>query len=206
MLVIGLTGGIASGKSTAARILASFGAAIVDADAISRQVLEPPSDALDAVAARFGAQVLQPDGTVDRARLGELVFADPGARHDLEAITHPAIMALSAAAILEASQTAPVVFYEAALLFESGRDRAFVETWLIALPEDLQLRRLMQRNGLSEAEALARVHAQMPLNEKVERATLTVWNDGDTHLLQHRLHAEWLRLLQRHSITPGAPA
>lgn len=206
MLVIGLTGGIASGKSTAARILGSFGAAVVDADNIARQVLQPGTDAFHAVVERFGRSMLLPDGSLDRVKLGELVFANPDARQDLEAITHPAIMAASANAIVVAAQTAQVIFYEAALLFEGGRDRAFVETWLIAVPEDLQLQRLMQRNQLSETEARSRIQAQMPLNEKLKRASLTIWNDSDESQLHERLHHAWLQLFQRHSITPGTPA
>ena len=123
--VIGLTGGIASGKSTVARLLKERGAAIVDADLIARQVVEPGQPALAELIARFGSTILAPDGTLDRKRLGAIAFSDPAARADLNRITHPRITAASASAIASwADAGAGVVFYEAALLVENGSHRA----------------------------------------------------------------------------------
>ncbi|MEO8705059.1 MAG: dephospho-CoA kinase [Kofleriaceae bacterium] len=184
--VIGLTGGIASGKSTVARLLAERGAAIVDADQIARQIVEPGQPALAELVARFGAAILAPDGTLDRKRLGAIAFADPAARADLGRITHPRIAAASAAAIAALGDAgargmpgANIVFYEAALLVENRAHQGLVGLVVVATSPEVQLARVMARDKLDATGARARIASQAPLADKVKAATWVVHNDGD---------------------------
>ncbi|HEU0032876.1 MAG TPA: dephospho-CoA kinase [Kofleriaceae bacterium] len=178
--VIGLTGGIASGKSTVAKLLAERGAAIVDADQLARQVVEPGQPALAELVSRFGAAILTPDGQLDRKRLGAIAFSDPGARADLGRITHPRIAAASAAAIAAwADAGANVVFYEAALLVENRAHAGLEALVVVAASPDVQLQRIRERDGLSAEDAAARIAAQAPLADKLAAATWVIQNDGD---------------------------
>ncbi len=185
--VIGLTGGIASGKSAVAQQLAARGAAIVDADLIARQVVEPGQPALAELVARFGVAILAPDGTLDRKRLGAIVFADSRARADLQRITHPRIAAASATAIARYARAgAQVVFYEAALLVENRTHLGFAGLLVVAASPAVQRARIVARDGLTGAEADARIAAQAPLADKLAAATWVVQNDGD----REHLHAQ----------------
>jgi dephospho-CoA kinase len=178
--VIGLTGGIASGKSAVAAMLKERGAAIVDADVVARQVVEPGQPALDDIRARFGDDVIGADGRLDRKALADKVFADPAARAALNAITHPRIAAASQAAIAAwTARGAHVVFYEAALLIENGLHRGLDATIVVAAPPDVQIERLRARDGLDEAAARARLAAQLPLDQKLAVATWVIDNGGD---------------------------
>lgn len=178
--VIGLTGGIASGKSTVARMLVERGAAVIDADLLARQVVEPGQPALAELVARFGTAILTPDGVLDRKRLGVIAFSDPIARADLNRITHPRIAAASAEAIATwADAGAGVVFYEAALLVENRAHAGLAGLVVVAASEDTQLRRLMARDGIDEEAARARLAAQAPLADKLAAATWVIQNDGD---------------------------
>jgi len=178
--VIGLTGGIASGKSTVSRMLAERGAAIVDADLLARQVVEPGQPALTELVARFGTAILTPDGRLDRKRLGAIAFSDPGARGDLGRITHPRIAAASAAAIATwADAGANVVFYEAALLVENRAHAGLAGLIVVAASPEVQQARVMARDGLTAEEARARIAAQAPLADKLAAATWVIQNDGD---------------------------
>lgn len=180
MHVIGLTGGIASGKSTVARMLAAKGAAIVDADLLARQVVEPGQPALAELVARFGPSILRPEGTLDRKRLGAIAFSDPAARADLGRITHPRIAAASAAAIATwADAGAAVVFYEAALLVENRTHLGLAGLVVVSASPEVQHARLVGRDGLSAEEATARIVAQVPLADKLAAATWVIQNDGD---------------------------
>jgi dephospho-CoA kinase len=182
--VIGLTGGIASGKSTVARLLADRGAAIVDADQLARQVVEPGRPALAELVARFGTDILAPDGTLDRKRLGAIAFGDPAARADLGRITHPRIAAASAEAIATlAAAGANVVFYEAPLLVENGAHKQLAGLVVVSATPETQLARAMARDGLDAAAARARIAAQAPLEDKLAAATWVVRNDGDADTL-----------------------
>jgi len=175
--IIGLTGGIASGKSAVADALRARGAAIVDADLVARQVVEPGQPALADLVARFGSQILGADGRLDRKALGERVFADPAARADLNRITHPRIAAASQAEIARHVQHgAPVVFYEAALLVENRAHEWLDAVIVVAAPPDVQKVRLMARDGPDEAAALARLGAQLPPEDKPKVAT---WGTGN---------------------------
>ena len=179
MRLIGLTGGIATGKSTVAGLLAGRGAVIVDADTLAREVVEPGSPALAEIAAGFGDSVLTPDGALDRAALGAVVFADPAQRRRLEAITHPRIAALMGERIAAGlASEAPLVVADIPLLFEGDRVGLVEGVLLVDAPEEVQLRRLMLRDGIDEAAARDRVAAQMPLAEKRRRATWVIDNSG----------------------------
>jgi dephospho-CoA kinase len=177
--LIGLTGGIGSGKSTVARLIAQRGVPVIDADGLAREAVAPGQPALADIAAAW-PQVIAADGTLDRKRLGALVFADPAARRQLEAITHPRIKALAAARIATlAQQGHKLAFYEASLLVESGRYHDYDGLVVVRASVENQLRRAMARDGFTEAEARARIAAQLPLEEKLRVATAVIDNDGD---------------------------
>jgi dephospho-CoA kinase len=178
--VIGLTGGIASGKSTVARMLAERGAAVVDADLLARQIVEPGQPALAELIARFGPAILTPDGQLDRKRLGAIAFADPAARADLNRITHPRIAAASAGAIARFGDAgANVVFYEAALLVENRAHAGLAALIVVSAAAETQHARLVARDGMAADEATARIAAQAPLADKIAVATWVIHNDGD---------------------------
>jgi dephospho-CoA kinase len=193
--VIGLTGGIASGKSTVGRMLREEGAPVVDADLLARQVVEPGRPAYDDVVREFGADVVAPDGTLDRKRLGEIVFADDARRRRLNQITHPRIAAASQAEIAaHGAAGAPVVFYEAALLVENGLHRGLDGLVVVRATPEQQVERCMRRDGVTEEQARARIASQLPLTEKLAVATHVIDNTGtfeDTRAQVKRLWSEW---------------
>jgi dephospho-CoA kinase len=187
-IVIGLTGGIASGKSAVAALLRDRGAAVIDADELARRVVEPGQPALAELVARFGAEILLADGHLDRKRLGTLVFTDPVARADLGRIMHPRIGSASQAEIARHTAAgAKIVFYEAALLVENGLHRNFDALIVVATPAEAQLHRLMARDQLSEQAAAARIASQLPLAKKLEVATWIVDNSGDDQALRREV-------------------
>jgi|688.fasta_scaffold658226_1 dephospho-CoA kinase len=186
--IIGLTGGIASGKSTASARFAELGVPVVDADELAREVVERGSEGLAEVVRVFGADVLDREGALDRKKLGTLVFEDPALRRKLEEITHPRIAALSTqrmAAI--AASDVPYGLYEAALLVEKGTHRAMNGLVVVAASPEIQLGRVMKRDGLDETAARARLASQMPLEQKLAAATWIIWNDGDLEALRARV-------------------
>ncbi len=186
--VYGLTGGIASGKSTVAQLLRERGAVVVDADELARDVVAPGTDGHAAIVKRFGTQVLLDDGALDRKSLGDIVFADPGARHDLEAILHPRIADASAVAIARALAAGDEpVFYDAALLVERGAHRGFAGLVVVACARETQIARLRRRDGLGREAAVARLDAQMPLAEKVSVADWVIDNEGPVDALPAQL-------------------
>ena len=193
MVILGLTGGIACGKSAVAALLAAKGVPVVDADQGAREVVAPGSDGLAAVVAEFGAGVLAPDGTLDRKRLGERVFGDEAARQRLNAILHPRIAQWSAGRFLAlAAEGRPFVLYEAALLVENGAHRALGGLIVVTARPEVQRARLMARDGIDAAAAQARIDAQWPLAQKVAVATEVIDNSGDREALREqveRLHA-----------------
>jgi dephospho-CoA kinase len=175
MRVIGLTGGIASGKSTAARTLAELGATIVDADEVARAVVAPGQPALAEIARTFGRDMLLPDGTLDRKKMGALVFDDPEKRRALNAIVHPRVAVETGARLQRLREAGvPVVIYEAALLVENGVHHGLDGLIVVACDEQTQEKRLVERDGLSPAEARARIAAQAPLKDKIAAATWVV--------------------------------
>jgi dephospho-CoA kinase len=192
MRLIGLTGGIATGKSTVDRMLAARGATVIDADELAREAVRPGEPTLDRVVERFGEDILSPDGSLDRGRLGRIVFADPDARHDLERITHPRIIELTeervAAALLG---TAPLIVVDIPLLFENAREGMFDRVLLVYAPPDVQVRRLQERNHLDETAARQRLAAQLPIDDKRARATWIIDNSGDEAAAQRAVDAWW---------------
>jgi dephospho-CoA kinase len=186
MLLFGLTGGIASGKSTVAARFASQGVPVLDADAFAREVVLPGSPALLEIQKAFGDGVLTPDGTLDRKALAKVVFADPAARKQLNAITHPRIGALTAVRASElAARGEPLACYEAALIVENGMADAFRPLVAVTAKEEARIARAMQRDGSTEGEARARIAAQVSLAEITRAADFVIQNDGDLEAL-HR--------------------
>lgn len=196
MKLLGLTGGIASGKSTAGRMLARAGVPVIDADVLAREAVAAGSPGLAAVVARFGVDVLDASGALDRKKLGAVVFGDDDARRALNAIVHPEVARLAAERFeaLRASGAHAWCVYEVPLLFENGLDAAMDATILVAVDDAVQLQRVMARDGLDEAAARARVRAQMPQDEKRRRATVVVPNDGALADLAENLAAAWQRV------------
>jgi dephospho-CoA kinase len=185
--IVGLTGGIASGKSTVGRIFRELGVHVVDADLVAREVVAPGSEGLAEVVRAFGEDVLTAEGELDRKKLGALVFTDEAKRRTLEAITHPRIGARSMAELAALAQRGdPYGIYEAALLVENGSHRMMQALVVVAADEETQVRRVMSRDALSEQEARARLAAQLPLAKKIEAADHVIWNDGDLANLRAR--------------------
>jgi dephospho-CoA kinase len=196
VLRVGLTGGIAAGKSTVASMFAELGATIVDADVLSREVVMPGRAAHAAVVARFGASVLAGDGSIDRTALARVVFADSAARRDLERIVHPEVLAEADRRIGRAAdEGADVTILDAALLVETGAWRTLDRLIVVHCPPALQLERLRQR-GLTEAEARARLDAQAPLAEKLAAADFRIDTSGTLEATREEAEDVWRRLLQ----------
>ena len=178
MLRAALTGGIATGKSFCLRRFASLGVPTIDADQLARAAVEPTSPGLTAIVQRFGPAVLQPDGTLDRAALGNLVFADSTARADLEAIIHPEVYRRINTWLANQPHGTPLAIADIPLLFETGHEHDFDVVIVAACSADEQLRRLVNRDGLSIEAARARLAAQWPIDEKVRRAHCVIRTDG----------------------------
>ncbi len=196
--VLGLTGGIASGKSAVGELLRARGAVIVDADRVARQVVEPGQPALAELVARFGADILDGDGRLDRKRLAARVFADPAARADVGRITHPRIAAASQAEIARAAAAgAPVVFYEAALLVENQVHKGLDGLIVVAAPVAVQRERLKLRDSVDDVSADARLAAQLPLEDKLAVATWVIDNSGDRAQLERQVDLLWRALEAR---------
>lgn len=188
MKLIGLTGGIASGKSTVARILNRLGAAIVDADALAREVVEPGHDAWKDIVKEFGAEVLQPDRTLDRQKLRATIFNNTAARKKLEAIIHPRVRALAEERIHQhAAAGYDIVVYEVPLLFEGNLHEWLRPVVLVACDVDIQIRRLQERDGLSVEASQKHIDAQMSLAEKRRLADYVIENDGSLEDLEREV-------------------
>ena len=195
MLRVGLTGGIATGKSTVAAMFRELGARVVDADVLSREVVAPRTPGHAAVLARFGPAILAGDGSIDRAALGRVVFADAAARRDLEAIVHPELLAEAERRFgLAESEGVAVTLLDAALLVETGAWRALDRLIVVHCPPALQLERLRKR-GLTEAEARARVDAQAPLAEKLALAHFAIDTSRSLEATREQTEAVWRALL-----------
>ncbi|HSN89714.1 MAG TPA: dephospho-CoA kinase [Anaeromyxobacteraceae bacterium] len=184
MRLVGLTGGIATGKSTFAALLRARGVPVVDADALARAAVAPGTPVLAEIARTFGPEVIAADGTLDRRRTAALVFADPETRRRLEAITHPAVRRLlQEEAARLAAEGHPLAFYDVPLLFEVGLERELDSVVVVHSPRSLQRERLARRDGLGPAEAEARLAAQMDVEEKAARADFVVENAGPPEAL-----------------------
>jgi dephospho-CoA kinase len=191
--IIALTGGIATGKSTVAQMLSGHGAAVVDADRIAREVVEPGTPGLEAVVAVFGRQLLTAGGGLDRGALAEIVFADVESRRRLEAITHPLILARMAGEVAAlAGSDAPLVVVQHPLLFERGHQTEFPDGVLLVYADPAtQLRRLRERGGLSDAAARQRLAAQLPIDGKRDLATWVIDNRGSRAGTRRAVDAWW---------------
>ncbi|MFC3802561.1 dephospho-CoA kinase [Cohnella sp. GCM10012308] len=193
---IGLTGGIATGKSTVARMLVARGAALVDADRIAREIVEPGQASLARIAERFGAEVIREDGTLDRRMLGSIVFANAEERKALEAITHPAIRELMRERIdaLEAERPDRLVVADIPLLYESGLQHLYEGVMVAYVPREIQRIRLIQRDGLSPEEADKRLGAQMDIEKKRQLADYVINNSGTIDDTEAQLDRFWRSL------------
>ena len=193
MLTVGLTGGIGSGKSTVASLLAERGAVIIDADALARDAVAPGSAGFQAVRDRFGDAVLTPDGDLDRAALAAVVFADADARRDLEAIVHPEVRLRIAQVIADHAGTDDVVVLDSPLLVETGSHRDVAVVVVVSTAPSTQIDRLVTR-GMQEGDARARSATQLPFESKAAVADVILDNDGSLDDLRSQVDRLWLQL------------
>jgi dephospho-CoA kinase len=200
-LLVGLTGGIATGKSTVSAMFRALGCVIIDADVLAREVVEPGEPAYDDIVAEFGEGVLQPDRTLDRKKLGAIVFADPARRKRLEGMTHPRIRERFARRLQELTEQrfSGIVLFDAAVMIESGNHRNMDRLVVVATDEITQRARLRGRDGIGEEEAARKIASQMPVAEKAKLADHVIDNAGDrtaTEVQVRRVHAALLAELQ----------
>jgi dephospho-CoA kinase len=192
--LIGLTGGVGSGKSTVAEMFRELGAVVIDADAATHAVYEPGSLGFDLIERDFGPEYVR-DGHIDRARLGELVFNDPDARQRLNAIVHPLVREWMAARTAEALLNgATAVVQDVPLLFENGLEPLYSAVVLVYVPEPVQLQRLVEGRGLNEDRARAMIAAQMPIDQKRQRAQHVIDNSGSRDETREQVQALWSQI------------
>jgi dephospho-CoA kinase len=201
LLRVGLTGGIASGKTTVGNRLAELGAFIIDADGLSHLLMEPGRAAYEAVISAFGQSILSSDDRISRPELGRIVFGDPSARRRLQEIVHPLVMAESERLIQDyaASGNGRVVIFDAALLVESGLYREFHKLIVTSCSRNTQIRRILARDGLTTDEAEARIDAQQPLATKLAVADYVIDTEGTVRETLRQVEATFASLLQDHS-------
>jgi dephospho-CoA kinase len=190
--LIGLTGNIATGKSAVLRILRQLGAKAIDADALVHQLMAKGMPVWQAILGQFGEEILGPEGEIDRGKLGAIVFADAEALKRLEAIVHPAVAVRAGELIRQAAE--PVVVVEAIKLIEAGWHRTCDALWVVTCPKEQQLKRLMRTRKLSRQEALLRIEAQPPQEEKVALADVVIDNSGNLKETREQVKREWERL------------
>jgi len=178
MVRVALTGGIATGKTTVMRLLQARQVPTIDADVLAREVVAPGTPGLGTLIERFGRDVLAPDGALDRRALAAVVFADPHARRDLERIVHPAVYAAITRWLHDLPPETPLAVADIPLLFETGREGDFDRVVVVACSPDEQVRRVMARDSVTDAEARARMAAQWPVDHKVARADHVIWTTG----------------------------
>lgn len=201
--VIGLTGGIASGKSTVAAMLRDLGAFVVDADKLAHEAMAPGSPALERIAAVFGPSVMTDDGGLNRRKLADIVFRDKQALSVLNSIVHPVVIARTEEILKELRDRAcakgewTVCVLDAPLLFEAGADRLADETWVVYVDRHLQIQRLIARENYTVQEAILRIDSQMPLEEKKLRATAVIDNSGDLEDTKRRVLELWQDVRRR---------
>jgi dephospho-CoA kinase len=200
MLKVALTGGIASGKSHVLDLLRQRGVPCLDADSLAHGVMAPGTEATSAIAARFGADILAADGSVDRMKLGPIVFADQTARRELEAIVHPAVYRAIAAGLraFELISQPPLAIVDVPLLFETGAEKKFDKVIVTLCPPEMQVARLIHR-GMTEADARARLAAQWSTEEKAAKADYVVRTDGSFADTERQVSAVLERLISSSS-------
>lgn len=195
--VIGLTGGIASGKSSVGRFFEENGVTVIDADRLSREVVQPGSGCLERIIALFGSGILASDGTLDRKRLGELVFADSAKRRQLETLLHPEIKRIAEERIAGAAADGQkIMVYMAPLLIEAGANDRVDEIWVVTVAPEIQLKRLMDRDGISRDEALRIIGSQMPLADKERFGRVVIDNSGTPEETRRILEDIWIREIE----------
>ena len=195
MLVVGLTGGICSGKSTVAAMFGGLGAVVIDADRVAHELQARGQPLFEPIVSAFGQQIVGDDGRIDRRKLGAIVFADPKARARLEEILHPAIIAECERRIQQvAASEATVCLLDAALLIESGRHARFDAIILVEASEAVQLERLMTRMGIGREEGIQRIRSQMPGEAKRRHAHFTIDNGGRLEETERQVRAVWEHL------------
>jgi dephospho-CoA kinase len=191
--VLGLTGGIGSGKSMVLSMFANLGAEVIDADQLAREVVEPGQPALEEIATAFGRDMLMPDGRLDRGKLARIIFADPVARARLNAITHPRIQERMATEMALRGSRPGLLIVDIPLLYENDRSDTVESVIVVWVDAKTQLRRLTERDGLTPDEARQRIAAQMPLDEKRARADLVVDNSGSRENTRRQVEAIYRR-------------
>ncbi len=195
--VIGLTGGIGSGKSTVAQILAELGAVVIDADKLGHEAFLPNTEAWRDMVAAFGQQVLAPSGEIDRTKLGRIVFNNPEALARLNQIMHPRIYGIARAKIEEhRQQGAKVIVLEVALLIEAKWTPLVDEVWVTVAPESKVLERLQKQRGLARKETIARIRSQLPIEERIKHADVVINNDSGPDELKTQVKQLWEKLHQ----------
>ena len=194
--VLGVTGNIASGKSTVTGILAELGAVVIDSDLVYRELVAPGQPLLDLLSARFGEGIIGADGALDRAALGKIVFSDPAALSDLDRITHPAVIAEVDRRVDEIDSG--VVVLDAVKLIESGHAERCDAVWVVVASTEAQVSRLTKRNRLAHEEAQRRVAAQPPLAPKLDRADLVIDNNGTIRETKEQVMRGWHALALPH--------
>lgn len=192
---IGLTGNIATGKSTVGHMLEDLGAELIDADHVAHEVMARDGAAYNAIVAAFGEEILKPDGTIDRGSLGARVFSDPVALRRLEHLVHPPVIKITDQRI--AASDAPAVVVEAIKLLESGMAETYDAIWVTSCSEATQLERLMRYRGLSREEALRRIRAQPPQGEKLARADVIIDTEGSLDETRAQVNRAWAALQDR---------
>ena len=191
-LRVGLTGGIASGKSTVAEMLRQLGAVVIDTDQIAREVVQPGSPALQSLRERYGESILDDDGSLRREQLGEIVFASPAEKEWLEQLLHPLIKARADELAQQASeQGTAVVVFDVPLLLESGWDKNVDQVWVVYVPPAVQRQRLTLRDGFSESAVSARLAAQWPIDKKAQQADLVIDNAGTLDQTRRQVETAW---------------
>ncbi|MCU0531079.1 MAG: dephospho-CoA kinase [Syntrophales bacterium] len=199
MLNVGLTGGIATGKSTVVRMLVKKGARVIDHDALVHTLQEPGRPVWNRIVEAFGREILDAGGRIDRKKLGVLVFGDEGRRKALEGIVHPAVLeeAQRERDRIGRKDERAIVLSDIPLLLEVGMQGLFDLILLVYAPPEVQIARVMKRNNMTRDEAVARLEAQMPIDEKLKRADVVIRNDGTMKELQQRVDEVWEELLSR---------
>ncbi|SFM07542.1 dephospho-CoA kinase [Pelosinus propionicus] len=198
MYVIGLTGGIASGKSTVSSMLAKLGAYIIDTDKIAREVVMPKQPALLSIVAHFGNAIMLPDGNVDRKMLGNIIFQNPQERSCLEKMIHPYIEAEVNTCIKKAEQLGhKAVVIDVPLLFEAGWQSKVDEIWVVYVDPSVQLSRLISRNQLTNKEAMDRINSQLNITEKAKQSHLIIDNTLDIENTKHQVITAWQSICEK---------
>lgn len=190
-MIIGLTGGIASGKTTVSNILKELGAVIIDADEIAHRVLRKEEPGWEEVVNHFGRGVLTGEGEIDRSQLARIVFNNPAERKKLEEITHPWIIAEIREKIERLKEREEIIVLDAPLLFETGLDRLVDQVWVVYTDRAIQLKRLQERDRLTEEEAISRIESQMPLEKKRDLANVVIDNTGNRKKLKETILQLW---------------